>query len=507
MVQGLLLEKLLLNILDFGIVIFISEQIVCFVNYALRVFSNKIQFGRNKMNTKTNLKIPSTLLLLFMSCSISQAMFTMPPEAPIDRLIANTTAFIKEHPNDPNGYYILGRINYLSFSLKTKQINAFALDGTHLPQIADNWQFDFVKSMGAHELTSKELGYMRTARMQKDPENKYDEMYQKKKKEVDSMDWYSIMYIGHKKIDLDPIPDSNQLIQHVSEAMKYFSKAIDMSPNNSLYCLGYASLLEQYVNYLKEKNIKEIPEELRYIILEKAKDFYFHSYNLSIEDDLKSKPTLAWKNKGLTAYEAGAALIRLAEQDVLFPEQEKDKLPEIKENIQKLDNKSGAITPIIFSLEKAIFPADLLESNLQVNFNLDGNGTNELWPWVKPSTGILVWNEDGKDEITSGRQMFGSVTWWLFFNNGYHALDCLDDNRDGSLSGDELKGISIWFDTNSNGKSESGEIKSLDELGIVSISTKATSTENNWPANKTGIKLKNGQTISTYDWIATPIKE
>jgi hypothetical protein len=103
--------------------------------------------------------------------------------------------------------------------------------------------------------------------------------------------------------------------------------------------------------------------------------------------------------------------------------------------------------------------------------------------------------------------MFGSVTWWLFFNDGYHALDCLDDNRDGVLTGSELKGISVWFDINSNGQSEPGEIKSLDELEIISISVKSTGTENGWPTNKTGIKLKTGRTIETYDWIAKPLEE
>ena len=44
--------------------------------------------------------------------------------------------------------------------------------------------------------------------------------------------------------------------------------------------------------------------------------------------------------------------------------------------------------------------------------------------------------------------MFGSVTWWLFFSDGYRALDTLDDNRDGRLTGSELSGIAVWFDRN-----------------------------------------------------------
>lgn len=458
------------------------------------------------MNNKTNLKILSALLLLFFVCSISKAMFFMPSEAPVDRLIVNTTAFTKEHPNDPNGYYILGRIHYLAFSLKTKNINVYGYDEIHLPRLAESWRLYFVKDMAAGKLARNELGLSSILGISKEERKQLEEITKQKRKEIDLMDWDSINAIDSKYATINPITDSNQLILHASEAMKCFNKAIDMSPDNALYCLGYASLIEQYFNYLKYKEIKELPDELRNIKLEKAKDFYYQAYNLSIKEDLIYKPRIAWATKGLTAYEAGSALIRLAEQNVLFSEEERNKLPEIKENIKKLDKMGGAITPIVFSLEKTISPTNLLERNLQVNFDLDGDGANELWPWVKPSTGILVWNEKGKGEITSGRQMFGSVTWWLFFNDGYHALDCLDDNRDGSLSGEELSGISVWFDTNSNGKSEKDEIKSLDELGIISISTKSTSTENGWPANKTGMTLKSGQTIPTYDWIAKPIK-
>jgi hypothetical protein len=213
------------------------------------------------------------------------------------------------------------------------------------------------------------------------------------------------------------------------------------------------------------------------------------------------RPLVGLQN--LTGYEAGKAYIRLTEASKNASEEQKKRLSEVQKHIENLNKlPKGAITPIIFSLNKNISPADLLEPKLQVKFDLDGDGAVELWQWVKPSTGIFVWNQDGKGEITSGRQMFGSVTWWLFFNDGYHALDCLDDNRDGSLSGSELDGISVWFDTNSNGKSDKTEIKTLEELGIVSISTKPTSTENGWPANRTGIKLKTGNTIPTYDWIA-----
>ncbi|MBT3202234.1 MAG: hypothetical protein HN350_20220, partial [Phycisphaerales bacterium] len=55
-------------------------------------------------------------------------------------------------------------------------------------------------------------------------------------------------------------------------------------------------------------------------------------------------------------------------------------------------------------------------SGTAVRFDLDGDGRAQSWPWVKPTTGILVWDPSGQGRITSGQQLFGSVTIWMFFN-------------------------------------------------------------------------------------------
>ncbi len=401
------------------------------------------------MNIKTNFIILSNILLLTLFCNISKAKFLMPLAAPVDRLIANATAYIKENPKDAQGYYILARINYLAFINKSTQVPAFNEGKDSPPKVAENWQPQ--SQIEAEEMSQDELTV------------------------------------------------------HLTAAIDNFKKAIELDSKNGLYHLGLASLFEQYIDYAKKADLKILPDEIRDIILLHAAEIYYTAYKLSIEENLKLTLIPISGIKSLTGYEAGNAYIRLIEQNTNTTEEQKKVLAEIHKNIDTLNKlRIGAITPIVFSFEKLFSPTDLLERNLQVNFDLDGDGSSELWPWVKPSTGILVWNENGKNEITSGRQLFGSVTWWLFFNDGYHALDCLDDNRDSTLSGDELKGISVWFDANSNGKSENEDIKSLEELGIVSISTKSTSTENGWPANKTGIKLKTSQTIPTYDWIAKP---
>jgi len=96
------------------------------------------------------------------------------------------------------------------------------------------------------------------------------------------------------------------------------------------------------------------------------------------------------------------------------------------------------------------------------------------------------------------------VTWWLFFSDGYRALDALDDNRDGKLADGELAGISAWFDRNSNGRTDEREVVTLKELRIASVATGAASRDGNCLMNENGLAFHDGRTVPTYDWVAFP---
>jgi hypothetical protein len=41
--------------------------------------------------------------------------------------------------------------------------------------------------------------------------------------------------------------------------------------------------------------------------------------------------------------------------------------------------------------------------------------------------------------LTSALQLFGNVTFWMFWSNGFEAMRALDDNQDGTLAGGELR--------------------------------------------------------------------
>jgi hypothetical protein len=239
----------------------------------------------------------------------------------------------------------------------------------------------------------------------------------------------------------------------------------------------------------------------------KLKGIYYAAYQHSIANALKFAEQPYGGLGTLVGYEAGKAYLRVAQADTPIPVAEERKIAEVKRDIKKLDGlPMGSVTPIVFSLEGRIPLADLLDPGLKVPFDLDGDGITESWPWVKPTTGILVWDPDGEGNISSGRQLFGSVTWWLFFEDGYHALDALDDNRDGALTGTELAGICVWLDRDSDGKSDRGEVRPVGAFGIASLATRATGQAQGCPMNSSGLTLTDGRTFPTYDWIASPIE-
>jgi hypothetical protein len=82
----------------------------------------------------------------------------------------------------------------------------------------------------------------------------------------------------------------------------------------------------------------------------------------------------------------------------------------------------------------------------------------------------------------------------------------LDDNADGRLTGDELRHLALWRDANGNGVSEPGELTSLSDAGIVSLSCRRQSHDS--PHCKAfspkGMTLRNGTIRPTYDLILYP---
>jgi len=93
-----------------------------------------------------------------------------------------------------------------------------------------------------------------------------------------------------------------------------------------------------------------------------------------------------------------------------------------------------AITPVAVPLKDNARLEDLLNPDAMVSFDADGSGLARRWTWITSDAGWLVFNSQHRP-ITSALQLFGNVTFWLFWENGYQALRSLDDDGDGRLRG------------------------------------------------------------------------
>ncbi|MEP1898404.1 MAG: cadherin-like domain-containing protein [Ascidiaceihabitans sp.] len=110
-----------------------------------------------------------------------------------------------------------------------------------------------------------------------------------------------------------------------------------------------------------------------------------------------------------------------------------------------------------------------------VNFDLDDDGTLDEIEWLDGSGDGLLIDLDvvaAEGGNVDGSALFGDEGGeWA---NGYEKLsDLKDTNNDGVVSGSELDGLAVWVD-DGDGVLETGELKTLDELGINEISTAHT---------------------------------
>ncbi|MEO8028707.1 MAG: hypothetical protein ABI823_19660 [Bryobacteraceae bacterium] len=378
-------------------------------------------------------------LAVLSCCTISLfAMFVGPSNAPVERIIANISAFIKDHPAKADGYYSLARTHYLAYSLEIRNLQYHPGSKDYTPTPYNGFSvgraLDFQKQAGAPPL---------------------------------------------KPADRE---------RHYEEALKNFRRALELSPNNGLYLLGLACLQDDHGD------------------TESAIATYLAAFDAALPEESKATSVGPAGIHAFSAFEAGTGYTRLVRKRGVKPA-EQATLARVEAGVAKLQKlPMGPITPVVLSLDPLRTRlADLLAPGIEANFDLDGTGRAQRYPWLKPDAALLVWDPERTGAVTSGRQLFGTVTWWMFWENGYRALDSLDDNRDGKLSGSELRGLALWFDRNQNGRCDPGEVVPIEDTLIESIATSFTGRDGDSLVSTGGLRLEDGRTLPTWDWIAAPI--
>lgn len=122
-----------------------------------------------------------------------------------------------------------------------------------------------------------------------------------------------------------------------------------------------------------------------------------------------------------------------------------------------------------------------------VFFDIDNDGIRELTAWVGPDDGLLALDRDGDGMITSGHELFGygeTISLQgdspvldpngldIQFESGFAKLQEYDLNYDGRIDAeDEIYAeLRVWKDLNQDGVSDEGELLTLEEANVASIS-------------------------------------
>ncbi|MFN7090500.1 MAG: Ig-like domain-containing protein, partial [Allorhizobium sp.] len=136
---------------------------------------------------------------------------------------------------------------------------------------------------------------------------------------------------------------------------------------------------------------------------------------------------------------------------------------------------SGAADPIILDLDKNGFAFSSIGDG--VTFDIDADGKADQIAWTSDD-GILAYDVDGNGLIDNGSEIFTPDFNGGKFASGVAALASLDTNGDGVIDAndDAFSKLKIWVDANNNGISDEGELSSLFDNGVTSISLTTDNT-------------------------------
>jgi Ca2+-binding RTX toxin-like protein len=154
---------------------------------------------------------------------------------------------------------------------------------------------------------------------------------------------------------------------------------------------------------------------------------------------------------------------------------------------------TGAKDPLVLDLTGGGISLTAQEAS-GVSFDINNDGFAAGVGWTDPSggNGFLVRDLNGNGKIDNDSEMFGGSS-----SSGFAQLATLDGNHDGKIdasdnglvdlngdgkidSSDTFDSLKIWVDANGNGVTDPGELHSLSDYNIVSISVdSAPSTATN----------------------------
>ncbi|MGI9105597.1 MAG: hypothetical protein ACR2G4_05040 [Pyrinomonadaceae bacterium] len=176
--------------------------------------------------------------------------------------------------------------------------------------------------------------------------------------------------------------------------------------------------------------------------------------------------------------------------------------------------RCGCYSPIVVDVEGNGF--NLTNAQGGVAFDITSDGHKERIAWTAPASddAWLALDRNANGTIELGAELFGNYTPQPLSENphGFLALAEFDQQRDGGNgdgvidSNDEVfERLRLWQDRNHNGISEADELKTLPELGLVSIDldykeSRKTDEHGNQFRYRAKIRAARGTNITRWAW-------
>lgn len=467
-------------------------------------------------------QIVTSVAVICIASSDLFARWRAPPRLPLGRVANNIAAYIKEHPNEAHGYYLLGRVHDIAYTYATRDISAFIEDSApYLPRFSrvapDMNRIREHNSVQIPMANDERLPHLAAAlrsfatAIEKSPKDaqthlSYASLLERAAADAGNVDFLPLDSAPIASSQPESMPSTNPSTYEVG---RFAAQLAELDKQRWIEWnrdLPKISPLALSLRCNDDPNVKERARTLLTAFWNRqALLHYFEAVSLSVEPELQKETH--WGKRELVSFEAADCYRKLRESLGTTFDIPDEKTDEIEVAWEKLDARDYrmAITPIVFSLGESARVEELLDDRCAVKFDLDGDGLIEYWPWVRSDTAFLVWLGDDNAPTTSARQMFGSVTWWMFYRDGYQALDSLDDDRDGWLRGAELDGIGVWTDGNQDGVSQDDERCDVRSIDVDAICTYWMSKQGRVPWNPVGVRMRDGRALPTYDWITEPL--
>ena len=110
----------------------------------------------------------------------------------------------------------------------------------------------------------------------------------------------------------------------------------------------------------------------------------------------------------------------------------------------------------------------LTEAGKGANFDINADGIMDKTAWVKGNTAMLVYDKNGNNAIDNGSELFGDQNG---AKDGFKELAKYDSNNDGKIDSKDTiyKNLKLYRDLNGDGKMQSNEFNTLQEMGIKAL--------------------------------------